>query len=112
MKFSSEPFSISENVIPLKGKVLNTYWVYYAVRDKQKFEEYRRHWMELIAKQLVIPAFGVSEQFEHLVKKPISKQEDNIRHMAILARLRDTLLPKLLSGKIRIPDAEKLAAKL
>ena len=29
-----------------------------------------------------------------------------------LASLRDTLLPKLLSGELRIPDAEKLAAEV
>jgi len=28
-----------------------------------------------------------------------------------LSNLRDTLLPKLLSGELRIPDAEKLAAE-
>jgi len=27
-----------------------------------------------------------------------------------LAALRDTLLPKLMSGELRVPDAEKLAA--
>jgi type I restriction enzyme S subunit len=31
----------------------------------------------------------------------------NIRQSAILSSLRDTLLPKLISGELRIPDAEK-----
>jgi len=48
-KLTVEPFSISANVIALRGRSLNTYWVYYAVRGKQKFEEYRRHWMELMS---------------------------------------------------------------
>ncbi len=31
----------------------------------------------------------------------------NIRQSSTLASLRDTLLPKLISGELRIPDAEK-----
>lgn len=31
---------------------------------------------------------------------------------SLLAKLRDTLLPKLLSGELRIPDAEKMVAEL
>jgi type I restriction enzyme S subunit len=31
----------------------------------------------------------------------------NIRQSATLASLRDTLLPKLISGELRVPDAEK-----
>ena len=34
--------------------------------------------------------------------------EANTDESASLAKLRDTLLPKLISGDLRIPDAEKL----
>lgn len=34
------------------------------------------------------------------------------RNSKLLENLRDTLLPKLLSGELRIPDAEKLAAEV
>jgi type I restriction enzyme S subunit len=42
-KLSCEPFSISENVIPLRGNKYPTLWTYYAIQGKQSFEEYRRH---------------------------------------------------------------------
>ena len=32
------------------------------------------------------------------------------KDISTLTKLRDTLLPKLLSGELRIPDAEKLVA--
>lgn len=35
-----------------------------------------------------------------------------LREIRSLSELRDTLLPKLLSGQLRIPDAEKLAEKV
>ena len=47
-------FDVSENVIAVTGKKRNSYWTYYAIKDLQKFQEYRRHWMELTSKQVVI----------------------------------------------------------
>ncbi len=38
-------------------------------------------------------------------------QTSNMAENATLAELRDTLLPRLISGKLRIPDAEKLLAE-
>lgn len=38
------------------------------------------------------------------------KQCGNETDSDLLTKLRDTLLPKLLSGELRIPDAEKLVA--
>ena len=37
--------------------------------------------------------------------------EENSKAINSLTKLRDTLLPKLLSGELRIPDAEKLVAE-
>lgn len=45
---SCSKFDISSNVIPLKGSIRPTIWTYYAVLGKQVFQEYRRHWSELI----------------------------------------------------------------
>jgi type I restriction enzyme S subunit len=51
----------------------------------------------------VLTSFGSFAQ-------PIEKKAANIaRHSTQLTKLRDTLLPKLISGELRIPDAEKLA---
>ena len=41
-------------------------------------------------------------------KAPVDTILSNTAENNILAKLRDTLLPKLLSGELRIPDAEKL----
>ena len=48
---STQPFSVGPNVIPLSAKTHAPYWTYYAVKDLQKFQEYRRHWMEFSIKE-------------------------------------------------------------
>ena len=92
-----EPFDISQNVIPLKGSDRPTLWVYYAVKDKQEFQEYRRHWMELVAKDAVVPTAPISQTFAGRVSIIHSMLDSNVRQNLELMTLRDTLLPKLLS---------------
>jgi type I restriction enzyme S subunit len=44
------------------------------------------------------------------VSKPMFQSiRNNLIQSRELTKLRDTLLPKLISGELRIPDAEKLA---
>ena len=107
-KLSLEPFSISSNVIPLIGKIYPTLWVYYAVKDKQSFEEYRRHWMEFIIKPVILPSLEVTELFSEYIKSFQVKQMKIQHQNSDLAKLRDTLLPKLMSGELRIPEAAVL----
>ncbi|WP_192812207.1 restriction endonuclease subunit S, partial [Enterobacter sp. SST3] len=55
MHLSTVPFDISKNTLVLKGKGFNTYWTFFALKGKQKFQEYKRHWSDLKVKQVVIP---------------------------------------------------------
>jgi type I restriction enzyme, S subunit len=51
------------------------------------------------------------EKFD-LIGKLVLKQIDSRLECTTLGLLRDTLLPKLLSGEVRIPDAEKMVEEL
>lgn len=93
-------FDVSENVIAVTGKERNSYWTYYAIRDLQKFQEYRRHWMELTSKQVVVADINVTDYFSEKVKPLHEKIEKSLREDQVLVNLRNTLLPKLLSGEI------------
>ena len=104
MKLSTKPFSISENVIPLSGLIRNGYWTYYATYGQQTFQEYRRHWSELIVKEIVMSDKLLCDLFAKQVKPLILKIEQNILENNELAKTRDTLLPKLLSGEIDVSD--------
>jgi type I restriction enzyme S subunit len=61
-------------------------------------------WMVLPKEELVNAFVKVAEPTFQLIDKQIAE-------VGQLSALRDTLLPKLLSGELRIPDAEKLAAE-
>ena len=104
-RLSCQPFDISQNVIPLQGKGRATAWVYYAVKEKQKFQEYRRHWMELISKDVVIATADICLEFSKRITKLHLQIEANERQMQSLRELRDTLLPKLLSGVLSVTEA-------
>ncbi|GLK90011.1 restriction endonuclease subunit S [Pseudomonas turukhanskensis] len=101
-RLSCQPFDISQNVIPLQGQSRPTVWVYYAVKEKQKFQEYRRHWMELISKDVVVAAPGICLEFSKKVSNLHLQMEANERQTQSLRELRDTLLPKLLSGELSV----------
>jgi len=53
------------------------------------------------------PPSGLLSRFAGLAEPTFARIEANERETATLAAIRDALLPKLLSGEIRIPDAEK-----
>ena len=55
---------------------------------------------------LVVPPIGVAGAFSEMVGEVRDRVVNNVREMESLAALRDTLLPKLISGEIRVPDAE------
>jgi type I restriction enzyme S subunit len=55
----------------------------------------------------LVPPTEVIECFNDSVQRLIELILGNALQSAFLAALRDTLLPKLLSGELRVPDAEK-----
>ena len=60
---------------------------------------------------VIKPALEVLEAFNSNADFIFSKWYQNLFSTKELIKLRDTLLPKLLSGELRIPDAEKLIAE-
>lgn len=100
-------FDVSENVIAVTGKKRNSYWTYYAIKDLQKFQEYRRHWMELTSKQVVIADINLTDYFAKKVKILHEDIEYSLRENLVLMNLRNTLLPKLLSGEISVSSFQE-----
>ncbi|CAJ1928352.1 hypothetical protein CKOHBEJN_03799 [Aeromonas hydrophila] len=58
----------------------------------------------LEAERVLIPTDEVLEEFLHIVKPLIEKSQNN--EQVVLAKLRDTLLPKLISGELRLDEIE------
>lgn len=57
---------------------------------------------------VVIPTQDVLQRFTDQVEVIHRQIVNNIRQSRALATIRDALLPKLMSGEIRVKDAEKL----
>jgi type I restriction enzyme S subunit len=57
--------------------------------------------------RLAVPPTGVVQRFDGIVAPFFARQEQLQLESETLARLRDVLLPKLMSGEIRLNEAEK-----
>jgi len=65
----------------------------------------------LASSSMIFPSNQIAEQFYKTISLYDQKNAKGERQSASLTQLRDALLPKLLSGKLRVPDAEKLMAE-
>jgi type I restriction enzyme, S subunit len=59
----------------------------------------------------LVPPKGLFERCSHVVECLLERHIDLRKQNKQLETLRDTLLPKLLSGKLRVPEAEKLMSE-
>lgn len=53
--------------------------------------------------EIAIPAIGIINIFSEIIAPIFKKKKNNNSQIKTLSTLRDTLLPKLISGKIRVP---------
>lgn len=58
--------------------------------------------------EVVIPPNEVMRAFGQVAATLFARMLFNREQLRILANLRDTLLPRLISGKLRIPEAEAI----
>jgi type I restriction enzyme S subunit len=64
------------------------------------------------ALQFIAPPDEVVQEFQAIVQPMDVQIENNARQAATLSILRDTLLPRLISGQLRIGDAARMAAEI
>jgi type I restriction enzyme S subunit len=67
----------------------------------------RTNWEDMAKYGVVIPPDEITRAFDCVVKDATNSMNSRIFQSRTLAALRDTLLPKLLSGEIRVPEAEQ-----
>jgi type I restriction enzyme S subunit len=96
-------FSCIQNVIPYIG--INGYpttFVFYLTKDKIKMSDYKGHWPEFTAQKFIIPPPELAVKFSETIQPMIEKIDEIRKENQTLAELRDSLLPKLMSGEIRV----------
>ena len=60
--------------------------------------------------QLVLPPIALLHRFEACIGPLADSSVMSVKQSRTLAELRNVLLPKLVSGELRIKDAERVAA--
>lgn len=103
MWFINYPFCAIQNIIPFRGNAeYSTFFVFYMTLGQIKFIEYKGHWPDFEQKKYVIPKPEIANNFAKIIKPLQYKIWNNNSQIQTLLKLRDTLLPKLMSGKLRV----------
>jgi type I restriction enzyme S subunit len=61
---------------------------------------------------ILLPTKKIQDEASRILDPLIQEMQFNSDENETLASIRDTLLPKLLSGEIRVADAETIAERL
>ena len=112
MRLISFDFSAIQNVLPFVGKGVDTVWAFYATKGRVKFSEYKGHWPDFAIEKTVVPVASLTFAFREIIDPLMRSVRCNELQAQTLATLRDTLLPRLISGQLRLPEAQALAAEV
>ena len=99
-------FSAIQNVLPFIGKGVDTVWAFYATKDRIKFSEYKGHWPDFAIEKAIVPSVEFTNVFRSVVDPLMARIRNNELQIQNLAALRDTLLPRLISGQLRLESME------
>ncbi|HJX15103.1 MAG TPA: restriction endonuclease subunit S [Candidatus Deferrimicrobiaceae bacterium] len=92
------------------GHVSSTAFVEYTNAGSTGTKMPRTSWGEMARYPVVVPPANIAEAFNAQIRSAIDRIVVSTHESRTLAALRDALLPKLLSGEIRIKDAKKKMA--
>jgi type I restriction enzyme S subunit len=70
----------------------------------------RTNWQDMARYEVVIPPESIATAFNEEIQSVIERITANIHASRTLAALRDALLPKLVSGELRVKDVEPFIA--
>lgn len=90
------------------GHLFSSELVDYATRLSQGTRMPGVSLRDIVGYKVALPRIGVAATFSRLTSPLVSQMLFNASESKTLATLRDTLLPKLMSGEIRVPEAEDI----
>ena len=108
---------MGRGIAALKSRQSSDSFVYYLVGALQGvFESYNSegtvfgaiNGKDLASIQVVVPSTEAGAAFNFQCLPMDESIQGNTLEIEHLTAIRDTLLPKLISGKLRIPDAERM----
>ena len=91
--------------------LFSTPLIAYAERLSNGAKMPRVNWKDLAEYPICIPPEVLSANFSDTIKPLVARMMANVHHAQTLAALRDTLLPRLISGQLRLPEAAAVIAE-
>jgi len=114
----NEEFAIAQNILGFrfKNESLSTF-MFCMIKSMYFQNQINARLIETVQKSIkrkdlntipvLVPDENLIGRFFNIVNPLIERSYNNSCQNEVLSELRDTLLPKLISGELRIPDAEK-----
>ncbi|MFW5499410.1 MULTISPECIES: restriction endonuclease subunit S [unclassified Maridesulfovibrio] len=100
---------------PNESSVLKEYFGAWAIKNESMFQsmghgstgqtELKRAEVEEVV--LLVPRMDIQEKYRDMISSAVEKMQINYSQVSVLISLRDTLLPKLISGELSVVEVEK-----
>ena len=100
--------SVGESSAMLLALAASEEFIAYASAAATGTKMPRVSWDYLAAWQTLVPSPEVTARYEESMSPLVTKAVASIHERVLLAQLRDSLLPELLSGRLRVKDAESI----
>jgi type I restriction enzyme S subunit len=114
------PMAMNQSCYGLRGKMdSNGFYTFFATRELvARFQQHAHGSVfdtitrnTLAGISMVAPAAPLVEKFEKQVAPSLQRVRAGLLETRTLAALRDALLPRLISGELRVKDEEKFVAR-
>ena len=118
LALTGRPMAMNQSCYGLLGKAGDAYFTYFSTTRLVEQLKQRAHGsvFDTITQDTfsgVMVSYPTREMiaaFEVSVEPLMLRLRENLLHSGTLATLRDTLLPRLISGQLRLPEAQALVA--
>lgn len=118
--FPFDEFCINEHVFRMRADAVGQHFLYFTISDERVLLDFANkggkaaipgiNQTDVRSTLILVPPKSVLAEFERLAQPICQSIIENFAESRDLATLRDTLLPKLLSGEVSAPAAEELIA--
>ena len=87
-------------------QLFSTTLIEYAERLSNGAKMPRVGWKDITAYPAVIPSEAIASEYTKTIKPLLARMQANVHEAQTLATLRDTLLPRLISGQLRLNEID------
>lgn len=112
-----QEMAMNQSCYALRGKAGDSFFTYFSTSKLVETLKQRAHGSvfdtitrdTLAGVTAIYPSHAVIRAFDDAVAPTMERLRLNLYQTQTLATLRDTLLPRLISGELRLPDAETMS---